>query len=83
MAISQKLMDDLRERRKKILASGGEAKLEKRHAKGLMSARERLEALFDEGSFQEFGMHVVQNYNLFDGMGKSSPAARKRPGISV
>lgn len=67
-------MDDLKARREKIAASGGAAKLEKRRQKGLMSARERLEALFDEGSFQEFGMHVTQNYNMFDGVGKDCPA---------
>lgn len=83
MAISQKLLDDLNARRKKIIASGGDAKLEKRHAKGLMSARERLEALFDEGSFQEFGMHVTQNYNLFDGLGKSCPADGLVSGIGL
>ena len=83
MAISKKLMDDLRSRREKIIASGGEAKLEKRHAKGLMSARERLAALFDEGSFQEFGMHVAQNYNLFDGVGKNSPADGLISGIGL
>lgn len=83
MAIDKKLLDELNTRRTKIIASGGAAKLEKRHGKGLLSARERLEALFDEGSFQEFGMHVVQNYNMFDGVGKDCPADGLISGIGL
>lgn len=58
MAISEKLLKDLAARRAKARVGGGEAKLEARRAKGLMSARERLEALFEPNTFQEFGMHA-------------------------
>ncbi len=71
-------------RRETILASGGAEKIAKRHEKGLLTARERLEALFDEGSFQEFGMYVTQNYNMFDGAGaKDSPADGIITGIGL
>lgn len=83
MAIDKKLLDELNSRREKIIASGGAAKLEKRHQKGLLSARERIEALFDEGTFQEFGMHVTQNYNVFDGLSKSCPADGLISGIGL
>lgn len=58
MAIRQELLDELKARRDEALACGGLDKIEKRHQKGLLGARERLDGLFDSGSFQESGMHV-------------------------
>lgn len=58
MAISQTLLDELNRRRAAAQAGGGSDKIEARRAKGLMSARDRLEALFSPGSFQEFGLHA-------------------------
>lgn len=58
MAIDPNLMDELKRRRDQADAAGGEDKLAKRRAKGLMSARERLVNFFEPGTFQEFGMHV-------------------------
>jgi len=69
MAIRQELLDELRKRRQEALACGGLDKIEKRHAKGLLSARERLDGLFDEASFQESGMHANQE----SGDGKRAP----------
>ena len=40
------------------MAGGGEAAQEKRHARGLLTARERLDRLFQRGTFQESGMHA-------------------------
>jgi len=37
---------------------GGEERIEKQHAKGKLTARERVQLLLDEGSFQETGMFV-------------------------
>jgi methylmalonyl-CoA decarboxylase subunit alpha len=39
-------------------AMGGKEKLEKRHEKGFMNARERIDYLFDQGSFIESGLHA-------------------------
>lgn len=58
MAIKQELLDELRQRRAEALAGGGMEKMQKRHAQGRLSARERVELLFDRESFCEFGMHV-------------------------
>jgi methylmalonyl-CoA decarboxylase subunit alpha len=52
----QQLISDLRERRKQALAGGGEARIAKHHARGRFTARERIEMLLDEGSFEEFDM---------------------------
>ena len=47
------LLDDLARRREAALHAGSPAAVERHHAKGKMTARERLDYLLDEGSFQE------------------------------
>src|SRR3989454_3325090 len=47
-------LDQLREREKQAARGGGAARVEKQHAAGKMTARERVEFLLDEGTFQEF-----------------------------
>ena len=74
MAIEQKLLDELRKRRQIALDLGGKDKIEKRHAKGLMTARDRLDNLFTKGTFQEFAMHAAHRATLFGLMGKVLPA---------
>ena len=57
----------LREKREAALAGGGPKRLEAQHAKGKMSARERLSILLDEGSFQELGAlatHHITDYGM-------------------
>lgn len=67
-------IDDLRRRREAALACGGIDKIAERHAKGLLSARERLDLLFAEGTFQEIGMHVRHGAG-YSGLGdKEIPA---------
>jgi len=39
-------------------AGGGQARIDKQHAKGKLTARERLDVLFDAGSFEEWDMFV-------------------------
>ena len=58
MALSDRLADKLSSLRDQAMAGGGGAKAEERHAKGLLTARERLDVLFDDGTFQETGLHV-------------------------
>ena len=71
MAISKALADELERRRTAALEGGGKEKAEARHAKGRMTARERLQALYSEGTFQEFGLHAQHNTRHF-GMDKKS-----------
>ena len=47
---------DLEQRRAQARLAGGEAAIERHHNKGKMTARERIEYLLDEGSFQELDM---------------------------
>ena len=46
-------IEDLESRRSQAKLGGGEAAIEKQHEKGKLTARERLELLFDEGTFVE------------------------------
>jgi methylmalonyl-CoA decarboxylase alpha subunit len=60
-------LEDLRERRAKINAGGGAKRIEKQHAKGKLSARERIALLFDEGTFVEldaFVKHRCTNFGM-------------------
>ena len=69
MPIDEKLLHDLDERRANALVSGAPVKVEERHDKGLLTARERVDALFQPGSFQEFGMfaeHQCTNFGMQD-----------------
>jgi methylmalonyl-CoA decarboxylase subunit alpha len=60
-------IDDLMARRQVALAGGGADRVAKHHAKGRYTARERLELLLDEGSFDEIDMlkeHRCTNFGM-------------------
>ncbi|WP_136807106.1 carboxyl transferase domain-containing protein [Desulfosediminicola flagellatus] len=59
----------LREKKEKLALGGGKARIEKQHAKGKMTARERLEYLFDPGSFIELDAFIRNRCTNF-GMDK-------------
>ena len=59
------IIRELEERRAAARAGGGARRLETQHAKGKLSARERLELLLDEGSFEEYDMFVEHRCNDF------------------
>ncbi len=46
-------------KREKVLNGGGAKKIEKQHQGGKLTARERIEKLFDEGSFVEMDQFVI------------------------
>ena len=53
-AKSPSKLDQLRGREQRAFKGGGAARVKKQHAAGKLTARERVEALLDEGTFQEF-----------------------------
>lgn len=57
---------DLDERRGKAALGGGQLKIDKQHAQGKLTARERLEILFDKGTFVEVDGFVESRINDFD-----------------
>ncbi len=52
------ILAELEARRAAARAGGGEKRIDAQHAKGKLTARERIELLLDEGSFEEFDMFV-------------------------
>ena len=50
------LVEELRSRRNDAKMGGGQKRIDKQHAKGSMTARERIDLLLDKGSFEEFDM---------------------------
>ncbi len=56
---------ELANRQAKAVLGGGQDRIEKQHAKGKLSARERIQLLFDENSFEETGMMVVHRATDF------------------
>ena len=63
----------LRHMREKAVQGGGAARIEAQHAKGKMTARERLSILMDEGSFQELGALATHNVTDFGMADKRFP----------
>ncbi|MEM0165341.1 MAG: carboxyl transferase domain-containing protein, partial [Saccharolobus sp.] len=49
----ERLIEELKTIREKLYKGGGEEKINFQHSKGKLTARERLQLLFDEGSFNE------------------------------
>ncbi len=59
------IVEQLEARRSAARAGGGEKRVAAQHAKGKLSARERLELLLDEDSFEEFDMFVTHRETDF------------------
>jgi len=58
-------LQELEERRREAELGGGEARLARQHAKGKLSARERLDVLLDPGSLVEFDRFVEHRCHDF------------------
>ena len=58
MLIEQKIQE-LLEKRNEARLGGGQKRIDSQHAKGKMTARERIAILLDEGSFEETDMFVT------------------------
>ena len=69
--MSQNKVKELIDLRVKAKLGGGEKRIESQHKKGKLTARERIELLLDEGSFEEFDMFVTHRSSDF-GLEKES-----------
>ena len=65
--MSKDKLKDLRERKSAALLGGGKQRIDDQHKKGKLTARERVELLIDEGTFEEIGM-LVQHRSYDFGM---------------
>jgi propionyl-CoA carboxylase beta chain len=63
--MTQEILKELEARRAGARAGGGERRVEAQHAKGKLTARERLAILLDEGSFEEWDMFVEHRSTEF------------------
>lgn len=64
MAIEDKIKL-LLDKREQAKLGGGQKRIDSQHKKGKLTARERIELLLDEGSFEEFDMFVTHNCTDF------------------
>lgn len=66
-------LEALLEQKEQIALGGGQKKIDSQHAQGKLTARERLDILFDEGSFVEIDVFVSHRCNNFDMADKHAP----------
>ena len=67
-------MQELENRRAAARLAGGTRRIEAQHAKGKLTARERVEVFLDEGSFEEYDMFVTHRCVDFGMQDTSMPA---------
>src|SRR6186713_2252403 len=73
----KEVLEELERRRATARLGGGQARIDAQHSRGKLTARERIELLIDENSFEEFYMYVEHRCHDF-GMEKT-----KIPGDGV
>lgn len=59
------LIAELKDQRERIKQGGGTKRIEAQHAKGKLTARERIVRLLDKGSFQEIDAYVTHRHSDF------------------
>lgn len=72
-----KFIEELKEKRTKTSIGGGEDQIARQHSRDKLTARERIEALFDDNSFIEVNDLVISRATEFD------MDQKKRPGDGV
>jgi propionyl-CoA carboxylase beta chain len=66
------ILQELENRREQARLGGGQKRIDAQHERGKLTARERIDLLLDEGSFEEFDMFVTHRCTDF-GMEKQRP----------
>ncbi|MCG8618930.1 MAG: methylmalonyl-CoA carboxyltransferase [Desulfobacterales bacterium] len=74
MGVISDKIQELKKKEAKIKGMGGEKALAKRREKGVLNARERLDLLFDKGTFREVDMFVTHRCTNFGMESKEIPA---------
>ena len=59
------VLSEVEKRRAEARLGGGEKRIAAQHAKGKLTARERIDVLLDEGSFEEYDMYVTHRCTDF------------------
>jgi methylmalonyl-CoA carboxyltransferase large subunit len=68
------LVQDLRQRKERLRQGGGPERLAKQKEQGKRTARERIDALVDPGTFEEIGLFAQHRQTQFGMAGKDVPA---------
>ena len=71
-SVHRQLYDELQKRRKEAAKGGGDNRIERQHEKDKLTARERLDILLDDGSFEELGTFVRHQESNF-GLDENQP----------
>jgi len=69
----REILEELERRREAARQGGGQKRIEAQHAKGKLTARERVGVLLDEGSFEEWDVFVEHRCADFDMAEKAVP----------
>jgi propionyl-CoA carboxylase beta chain len=69
----QETIKELERRRAAAKLGGGQKRIDAQHARGKLTARERIEVLFDSDSFEEWDVLVEHRSTDFDMAGKAVP----------
>src|SRR4051812_2645036 len=73
-SILRPLVEDLAARRERARLGGGAEKIERQHAAGKLTARERIDLLVDEGTWNELGLHAGIHFAVRGLEHKEAPA---------
>ena len=74
MGVISSKIEDLKKRQATLRQMGGEKAIESQHAKGKLTARERIEYFFDPGTFQEIDQFVSHRCSYFNMPSTEIPA---------
>lgn len=74
MKTNREKLEALRTRKSKILQMGGAEAVERQHQRNKLTARERIDLLFDRGTFMEIDMLVKHRCTFFDMEKRDIPA---------
>ena len=69
----REILEELERRREAARQGGGQRRIDAQHSKGKLTARERIGALLDEGSFEEWDVFVEHRCADFDMAEKAVP----------
>ncbi len=67
------IIEELEKRRENARLGGGQDRIDQQHKRGKLTARERIDLLLDENSFEEFGMYVEHRCTDFGMEDKKIP----------
>ncbi len=67
------ILEELESRREEARLGGGQKRIDAQHARGKLTARERIDVLLDEGSFEEVDMFVTHRSTDFGMADKTIP----------